>query len=139
MNFQLSTSVNPLVSSQLRKGSLTSLICSNTRCAAPEPCEATKMCLDHSIPLTQRSDLPPPAFFCSDCADKFSLGRPRTEQPVFEDINLPILHVDLACGNKNCRSQDKIGVCICFSPECTIYNSHRPIRSAASRRWISLK
>ena len=63
---------------KLREGLLTALICSNTRCAAPEPCEATKMCLDHSIPLTQRSDLPPPAFFCSDCADKFSLGRPRT-------------------------------------------------------------
>ena len=56
---------------------------------------------------------------------------------MFEDINLPIQHVDLACGNKNCRSQDKIGVCICFSPECTIYNSHRPIRSAASRQTIT--
>ena len=33
---------------------------------------------------------------------------------MFEDINLPIQHVDLACGNKNCRSQDKIGVCICL-------------------------
>ena len=49
------------------------------------------MCLDHSIPLTQRADLPPPAFYCADCADKFALGRPKTEgHPLFEDINLPV-------------------------------------------------
>lgn len=103
-------------------------ICSNPRCAASEPCEATKMCLDHCIPLTQRSDLPPPAFYCSDCADKFALARPKTDLPLFEDVNLPIEVIEIACGNKNCRSSDKISVCICFSPECTIYNSHRPIR-----------
>ena len=35
--------------------------------------------------------------------------------------------MDLACGNKNCRSTEKMGVAICFTPECTSYNSHRPI------------
>ena len=103
-------------------------ICSNTQCLASEPCEATKMCLDHSIALNQRSDIPPPAFYCQQCSDNFLLTRPKSEVPLFEDINLPIQQVEIVCGNKNCRSNDKIGVCICFSPECTIYNSHRPIR-----------
>lgn len=35
--------------------------------------------------------------------------------------------MDLACGNKNCRSTEKMGAAICFTPECTSYNSHRPI------------
>ena len=66
-------------------------VCSNTRCPAEGVTEATKMCLDHSIPLTQRADLPPPAFYCADCADKFALGRPKSDgYPLFEDINLPV-------------------------------------------------
>ena len=52
-------------------------ICSNSQCGSSEPCEATKMCLDHSISLSQRADIPPPAFYCKDCADKFTLGRFR--------------------------------------------------------------
>ena len=28
------------------------------------------MCLDHSLPLNQRSDIPPPAYYCNECADK---------------------------------------------------------------------
>ena len=86
------------------------------------------MCLDHSVPLTQRADVPPPAFYCADCADKFALARSKGDQSVFEDINLPIEQIEIACSNQTCRSTDKIGVCICFSPECTVYNSHRPIR-----------
>ena len=103
-------------------------ICSNAQCGSSEPCEATKMCLDHSIPLNQRADLPPPAFYCADCADKFALTLSKGDQPVFADINLPIEQIELWCCNQSCRATDKIGVCICFSPECTVYNSHRPIR-----------
>ena len=29
-----------------------------------------QLCLDHSIPLNQRSDLPPPALYCFQCAEK---------------------------------------------------------------------
>ncbi len=29
-----------------------------------------QMCLDHSLPLNQRSDIPPPAYYCSECAEK---------------------------------------------------------------------
>jgi hypothetical protein len=29
-----------------------------------------QMCLDHSLPLNQRSDIPPPAYYCNECADK---------------------------------------------------------------------
>ena len=103
-------------------------ICSNAQCGSSEPCEATKMCLDHSIPLNQRADLPPPAFYCAHCADKFALTLSKGDQPVFADINLPIEQIELWCCNQSCRATDKIGVCICFSPECTVYNSHRPIR-----------
>ena len=39
--------------------------------------------------------------------------------------------MDLACGNKNCRSTEKRGVAICFTSECTSYNSHRPIMYCA--------
>ena len=103
-------------------------VCSNTQCPSTEPCEATKMCLDHSIPLNQRADIPPPAFYCAECADSFALARSKGDRPVFEDINLPIQQIEIACGNPTCRSTDKIGVCICFSPECSVYNSHRPVR-----------
>ena len=46
---------------------------------------------------------------------------------IYNFLILKVEHVDLACGNKNCRSTEKMGVAICFTPECTSYNSHRPI------------
>ena len=47
--------------------------------------------------------------------------------------------MDLVCGNKNCRSTEKIGVAICFTPECTSYNSHKPIMSVETSRHLLSK
>ncbi|XP_023340707.1 protein unc-79 homolog [Eurytemora carolleeae] len=103
-------------------------ICTNLNCESTEPAEATKLCLDHSIPLNQRSDIPPPALYCYECTEKVLQKRSKSDPDIFEDLNMPIDQIEVKCENKNCRSTDKIGVCSCFSPECTFYNSHRPIR-----------
>ena len=102
-------------------------VCSNAKCVAPEPVEATKVCLDHTIMLGLSQDLPPPAFYCGDCADKIGSGRPKGEPNVFEDINLPISQMEMVCKNEHCRSVEKTAAVTCFSTECTIYNKNRPV------------
>ena len=34
--------------------------------------------------------------------------RPKTEGPIFEDLNMPISFIDTKCENKNCRSTEKV-------------------------------
>ena len=102
-------------------------VCSNAKCVAAEPVEATKVCLDHTIMLGLSQDLPPPAFYCGDCADKIGSSRPKGEPNVFEDINLPISQIEMICKNEHCRAGEKTAALTCFSTECTIYNKNRPV------------
>ena len=79
--------------------------------------------------LGASQDLPPPAFYCADCADKLGSIRPKGEPNIFEDINLPIVQMEMVCRNEHCRaaSEEKTTAVTCFSTECTIYNKNRPV------------
>ena len=86
--------------------------CSNRSCKDKDGggagcgAEATKVCLDHSVPLNQRADIPPPAFFCTDCAEEIRAAAPEAQRAkIFEDMTLPIVNIEMVCENKNCRGQ----------------------------------
>ncbi len=102
------------------------------RCCNPE-CntgkDAVKICLDHTVALLHRPDVPPPSFYCNKCY--LLLVRKSNSAKAhefFEDINHPVTDVDMNCENKNCRSADKTAIGWCFAKECTTYNANKPMR-----------
>ncbi|XP_070180605.1 protein unc-79 homolog isoform X2 [Littorina saxatilis] len=99
------------------------ILCQRKGCINSGNCQAVKMCLNPALAI-HSGDMPPPLYICSDCADY--LRRDHGEYMV--DLLLPMPHVSTTCENKNCRSEDSITVCTCFSIECASFNGNRPIR-----------
>ncbi|KAL8611059.1 hypothetical protein ACOMHN_042675 [Nucella lapillus] len=103
------------------------ILCQRKGCINSGNCQAVKMCLNPALAI-HSGDMPPPLYICSDCAD--FLRRDQGEYMV--DLLLPMPHVSTTCENKNCRSENNIAMCTCFSIECASFNGNRPIRYCAT-------
>ncbi|ESO85360.1 hypothetical protein LOTGIDRAFT_154853 [Lottia gigantea] len=98
------------------------LQCQRDTCPNERNSQAVKMCLNPALAI-HSGDTPPPLYICSDCAEQ--LGR---ENEYMVDLLLPVNYVSTICENKNCRSEQNLAVCTCFSIECASFNGNRPIR-----------
>ncbi|XP_056021737.1 protein unc-79 homolog isoform X2 [Ostrea edulis] len=99
------------------------VLCQRQGCVNSGNCQAVKMCLNPALAI-HSGDKPPPLYICSDCADELR----KEHSEYITDILLPMSHVSTVCENKNCKSEDNLAVCTCFSIECASYNGNRPIR-----------
>nr|CAH7740129.1 unnamed protein product [Callosobruchus chinensis] len=103
----------------------TPFVCQRDMCPNAGNAEAAKVCYDHGISINFASDTPPPLYLCIECANEIHREHPNQ---VFSDILHPMQQVSMICENKNCRSNDKSAISICFSTECASYNGNHPIR-----------
>ncbi|CAH2007924.1 unnamed protein product [Acanthoscelides obtectus] len=103
----------------------TPFVCQRDMCPNSGNAEAAKVCYDHCISINFASDTPPPLYLCIECANEIHREHPNQ---VFSDILHPMQQVSMICENKNCRSNDKSAISICFSTECASYNGNHPIR-----------
>ncbi|XP_037086283.1 protein unc-79 homolog [Pollicipes pollicipes] len=102
--------------------------CERDNCPSNENNEAIQLCLDHNVAVLQGSEYPPPLYLCQHCSQDI---RAANSQISMFEILLPMQHVSTTCENKNCRSNEKLAICTCFSIECASYNGNRPIRYCA--------
>ncbi|XP_065166264.1 protein unc-79 homolog isoform X3 [Atheta coriaria] len=100
-------------------------VCQRDMCPNSGNAEAAKVCYDHCISITFASDTPPPLYLCIECANEIHREHPNQ---TFCDILHPMQAQSMVCENKNCRSNDKSAISICFSTECASYNGNHPIR-----------
>ncbi|ERL94236.1 hypothetical protein D910_11517, partial [Dendroctonus ponderosae] len=103
----------------------TPFVCQRDECPNSGNAEAAKVCYNHSIALTYSTDIPPPLYLCIECANEIHREHPNQ---LFFDVLHPMQQVSMVCENKNCRSNDKSAISICFSTECASYNGNHPIR-----------
>ncbi|XP_035781360.1 protein unc-79 homolog isoform X1 [Anopheles albimanus] len=104
---------------------LVPFVCQRESCPNAGNAEAVKVCYDHCISILYASDAPPPLYLCIECANEIHRDHRNL---TFGDILHPMQQVSMVCENKNCRSQEKAAVSICFSNECASYNGNHPIR-----------
>ncbi|XP_041355146.1 protein unc-79 homolog isoform X3 [Gigantopelta aegis] len=103
------------------------VLCQRKDCVNSNNCQAVKMCVNPALAI-QSGNTPPPLYICGDCAEV--LRREHSDYMV--DLLLPMTHVSTICENKNCRSENNIAECTCFSIECASFNGNRPIRYCRS-------
>ncbi|CAH1121159.1 unnamed protein product [Ceutorhynchus assimilis] len=100
-------------------------VCQRDECPNSGNAEAAKVCYDHCIAIQFSTDIPPPLYLCIECANE--IHREHPNQRFFDVLHL-MQQVSMVCENKNCRSNDKSAISICFSTECASYNGNHPIR-----------
>lgn len=103
-------------------------MCQRERCPNAGNAEATKVCYNHRISISYAPDCPPPLYLCIECANEVHRDAP---EQIFGDLLHPMAQVSMICENKNCRSNEKSAISICFSTECASYNGMHPIRYCA--------
>lgn len=100
-------------------------VCQRDQCPNAGNAEAVKVCMDHRTSILYAADTPPPLYLCIECANE--IHREHSDL-TFGDLLHPMPQVSMVCENKNCRSQEKQAISICFSQECASYNGNHPIR-----------
>ncbi|XP_076284317.1 UNC-79 domain-containing protein isoform X2 [Lasioglossum baleicum] len=104
---------------------LTPFVCQSDACPNPGNAAAGKVCYDHRISITFATEKPPPLYLCIECANEINREHPNQ---MFYDMLHPMQQVSMVCEIKNCKSNDKTAISICFSTECANSNWNRPIR-----------
>ncbi|PAV81415.1 hypothetical protein WR25_22228 [Diploscapter pachys] len=95
--------------------------CQSNTCAEKGP--AAKRCFD-SVVCTDISDTSPPLFLCKRCSDDVIAERKVQTQTLTQ----PMPASNATCQNKDCQSQSRLAVGICFSHECIRPHNHVPMR-----------
>ncbi|XGW22675.1 hypothetical protein V3C99_005131 [Haemonchus contortus] len=95
--------------------------CQSTTCADKGP--SVKSCYDPVI-CADVADTSPPVFLCRRCAENVIAER----KAPMRILTQPMQASSATCQNKDCQSQSRLAVGICFSHECTRTHNFVPMR-----------
>ncbi|WKY02896.1 hypothetical protein Q1695_016301 [Nippostrongylus brasiliensis] len=97
------------------------ITCQSTTCTEKGP--SVKSCYDPVI-CADVADTSPPVFLCRKCADNVIAER----KAPMKILTQPMQASSATCQNKDCQSQSRLAVGICFSHDCTRSHNFVPIR-----------
>ncbi|VDM59630.1 unnamed protein product [Angiostrongylus costaricensis] len=97
------------------------ITCQSTTCTEKGP--SVKSCFDPVI-CADIADTSPPVFLCRKCADNVVAER----KAPMRHLTQPMQASSATCQNKDCQSQSRLAVSICFSHDCTRTHNFVPIR-----------
>ncbi|RCN52728.1 hypothetical protein ANCCAN_01104 [Ancylostoma caninum] len=97
------------------------ITCQSTTCSEKGP--SVKSCYDPVI-CADVADTSPPVFLCRRCADNV-IGERKAPM---KNLTQPMQASSATCQNKDCQSQSRLAVGICFSHDCTRAHNFVPMR-----------
>ncbi|KJH50229.1 hypothetical protein DICVIV_03593 [Dictyocaulus viviparus] len=97
------------------------IACQSNTCTEKGP--SVKSCYDPVI-CADVGDTSPPVFLCRKCADNVIAER----KVPMRHLTQPMQASSVTCQNKDCQSQSRLAVSICFSHDCTRTHNFVPVR-----------
>ncbi|KAK6744197.1 hypothetical protein RB195_011102 [Necator americanus] len=97
------------------------ITCQSTTCSEKGP--SVKSCYDPVV-CADVADTSPPVFLCRRCADNV-IGERKVPM---KNLTQPMQASSATCQNKDCQSQSRLAVGICFSHDCTRAHNFVPMR-----------
>ncbi|VDP12510.1 unnamed protein product, partial [Soboliphyme baturini] len=97
--------------------------CQHKDCSSGDENLSIRKCYNSSF-CAEFGDSPPPLFLCSNCAKSVPENVKSSVHPYCQ----PLSALANVCQNKECSSNNRIAVCICFSDVCLRTNNFIPLR-----------